>query len=58
MSLTPEQRRLRAQIGAHSLHAKHDSRELTLPARRAFMSPRALTPRRSSPLMGVQPRHS
>jgi hypothetical protein len=35
-SLTPEQRRLRAQLGAHALHSKYDSRELTAPARDAF----------------------
>lgn len=35
-SLTPEQRSLRASIGAHTLHATHDSREVTAPARAAF----------------------
>jgi len=38
MSLTPEQPRLRAQIGAYRLHAKYDSRELALPARRALLA--------------------
>ncbi len=28
---------MRARIAAHSLHAQHDSRELTAPARKAFM---------------------
>jgi hypothetical protein len=36
VSLTPEQRTLRAQIGAHAMHASHDSREITAPARAAF----------------------
>tara|TARA_B100000315_G_scaffold210823_2_gene207315 strand:- start:181 stop:444 length:264 start_codon:yes stop_codon:yes gene_type:complete len=36
--LTPEERRLRAQIGAYSLHAKYDSRQITEKARAAFMS--------------------
>lgn len=34
--LTPEQRSLRARIAAHKLHATHDSREITAPARQAF----------------------
>ena len=34
-TLTPEQRILRAKIGAHALHATHDSRELTAAARHA-----------------------
>lgn len=38
-SLTPEQRRLRAQLGAHSLHAKVEHpAEHTRPAREAFLS--------------------
>ena len=31
--LTPTQRSTRAKIGAHSLHAKYDSKEITRPAR-------------------------
>jgi len=34
-ALTPEQRSLRAKVAAHSLHARHDSREITAPARAA-----------------------
>ena len=37
-SLTPEQRVTRAQLAAARLHATHDSRELTAPARRAFLA--------------------
>jgi len=33
---TPHERSLVARMGAHALHAKHDSRELTGPARKAF----------------------
>lgn len=33
--LTPEQRVLRARLGAYALHAKYDSRELTAAARDA-----------------------
>jgi hypothetical protein len=36
MSMTPEQRSLRARAGAHALHAKYDSRELTANARAAW----------------------
>lgn len=36
--LTPAQRVLRARIAAYTLHATHDSRELTRPARDAFMA--------------------
>lgn len=36
-SLTPSERSMRARIAAHSLHARYDSRELTAPARKAFM---------------------
>ncbi len=36
MPLSPSQRSLRARIGAHALHASHDSRELTAPARATF----------------------
>jgi hypothetical protein len=35
MSLSPEQRSLRASIGAHALHARYDSREITANARAA-----------------------
>jgi hypothetical protein len=34
-SLTPEQRTLRARMGAHALHAKRDPRETTRAAREA-----------------------
>jgi hypothetical protein len=34
--LSPEERSLRARIGAHALHAAHDSRELTANARAGF----------------------
>lgn len=37
MSLTPEQRSLRARLAAHALHAQTDSREHVRPAREAFM---------------------
>jgi hypothetical protein len=36
--LSSAERRLRAQIAAHSLHAQRDSRELTRPAREAFLA--------------------
>lgn len=36
MGLTPTERHLRARLAALTLHATHDSRELTAPARRAF----------------------
>jgi hypothetical protein len=36
MSLSPEQLSQRGRIGAHTLHATHDSRELTANARAAF----------------------
>lgn len=35
--MTPEERTMRARLAAHSLHAQQDSRELTAPARRAFL---------------------
>lgn len=38
MELTPEQRSLRARIAAYALHASHDPRETTKPARDAFMA--------------------
>lgn len=34
--LSDAERSLRARMGAHALHAKHDSRELTTAARKAF----------------------
>ncbi len=37
MEFTPEQRSLRARIAAYALHASHDPRETTKPAR-AFMA--------------------
>lgn len=37
-ALSPSQRSMRARIGAHALHATHDSRELTAPARAAFLA--------------------
>jgi len=36
MSLSPEQLSQRGRIGAHTLHATHDSRELTAAARAKF----------------------
>ena len=38
VSLTPAERSLRAQIGAHALHASHDSRKITAAARAAFLA--------------------
>lgn len=35
--MTPEQRKLRARIGAYAQHAKYDTRETTAAARRAFL---------------------
>ena len=35
--LTPKERSLRARIGAYSLHASHDPKQITANARRAFM---------------------
>lgn len=37
MTLTATERTLRARIGAHALHAKHDSRETTRAARETFL---------------------
>jgi hypothetical protein len=34
---TAAERSLRARLAAHTLHATHDSRELTAPARAAFL---------------------
>lgn len=36
--LTPQERSLRAKIGAHALHAAHDPSETTSKAREAFRS--------------------
>jgi hypothetical protein len=36
--LSPEARSIRSSIGAYSLHAKYDSRELTRNARAAFLA--------------------
>lgn len=37
MSLTPQQRSIRARLAAYSLHAQTDSKEHMRPAREAFM---------------------
>jgi len=37
-TLTPAERSLRGRIGAYRLHATHDPRETTLPARTAFLA--------------------
>ena len=34
--LTPEQRSLRSRIGAHALHAKHDTMAVSAPGRKAI----------------------
>jgi hypothetical protein len=34
--MSPSERSLRARLAAHVLHATHDSKELTRPAREAF----------------------
>ncbi len=36
-ALSPSEISFRARIGAHALHAQHDSRELTARAREAFL---------------------
>jgi len=38
LSLSPEQRSLRASIAAHSLHAKRNSHEITANARAGFFA--------------------
>lgn len=38
MGLTPEQRSLRARIGAYSLHAQRDPSETTAAARKSFLT--------------------
>jgi len=37
LSLSPEQRTLRASQAAHEMHARNDSREITANARAAFL---------------------
>ena len=36
--LSPAERTLRARLAAHTLHAKHDAREITAKARAAFLA--------------------
>jgi len=38
MSLTPEQRSLRARMGAYAVLSRYDAKEITKPARDAFMA--------------------
>lgn len=38
MPLTPEQRSLRARMGGYAVAARYDTREVTKPARAAFMA--------------------
>jgi hypothetical protein len=38
LSLSPEQRSLRASIAAHAMHGKYDSREVTANARAGFLA--------------------
>ena len=38
LSYSPQEASLRGKIGAYRLHATHDSREITAPARRAFLA--------------------
>ena len=38
LEFDPEEMSRRGRIGAHRLHALHDSRELTAPARAAFLA--------------------
>jgi len=37
VALSPEERVLHSRLAAHTLHSKYDSKELTAPARRAFL---------------------
>ncbi len=37
MVLSPKERVLHSRLAAHTLHSKYDSRELTAPARKAFL---------------------
>lgn len=34
--LSPSQRTMRARLAAHTMHARHDGREITVNARKAF----------------------
>lgn len=34
--LSPSQRTMRARLAAHAMHARHDGREITVNARKAF----------------------
>jgi len=36
--LTPEERTLRARLAAHVMHSRNDSKQVTAPARAAFMA--------------------
>ncbi len=36
--VTPEERSLRSRIGVYALHARHDAKETTKAARKAFMA--------------------
>jgi hypothetical protein len=38
LSLSPAERSQRARIGAHALHAKHDTRKTSQPGRDAFLA--------------------
>lgn len=38
LSLSPEQRSIRASLAAHEMHARHDSREITANARAGFLA--------------------
>ena len=37
MSASPAERQMRSRKGAHAVHARHDSRAITAPARAAFL---------------------
>lgn len=37
LSLSPEQRKLRASLAAHAMHAKNDSRDISANARAGFL---------------------
>lgn len=37
-TLTPSERTMRARLAAYTMHSRHDSREITAPARRAFLA--------------------
>lgn len=37
MSLSPEQRSIRASLAAHEMHARHDPREITAGAHEGFL---------------------